>query len=111
VRGIQAAMRCSPPTPVTRARPTATPSTLAAIDRFTEPKLAVEAARRSIRKLAFKAHEITVERHREFGAGRGLFLRRWPEFTQVPHYLGVARLSEHGREPRAVQQETSLTAS
>ena len=61
MRGIQAAMRCSPPTPVTRARPTATPSTLAAIDRFTEPKLAVEAARRSIRKLAFKAHEKTVE--------------------------------------------------
>jgi hypothetical protein len=41
---------------------------LAAIDRFTEPKLAVEAARRSIRKLAFKA----------------LFLRRWPEFEAVP---------------------------
>jgi hypothetical protein len=38
---------------------------LGCIDRFTEPKLAVEAARRSIRKLAFKAHEITVERHRE----------------------------------------------
>jgi hypothetical protein len=44
----------------------------------------VEAARRSIRKLAFKTHEITVERHREFGAGRGLFLRRWPEFKAVP---------------------------
>lgn len=38
------------------------------MDRFTEPKLAVEASRRSIRKLAFKAHEITVERHREFDA-------------------------------------------
>ncbi|HET9081919.1 MAG TPA: aminopeptidase P family protein [Trebonia sp.] len=37
-------------------------------DRFIEAKLAAEAARRGIRRLAFEAHEMTVERHGEFTA-------------------------------------------
>lgn len=37
-------------------------------DRFIEAKLAAEAASRGIRRLAFEAHEMTVERHSEFTA-------------------------------------------
>jgi Xaa-Pro aminopeptidase len=37
-------------------------------DRFIESKLATEAARRGIKRLAFEAHEMTVERHGEFAA-------------------------------------------
>jgi Xaa-Pro aminopeptidase len=38
------------------------------IDRFIEAKLANEASRRGIRRLAFEAHEMTVERHAELTA-------------------------------------------
>ena len=37
-------------------------------ERFIEGKLAAEAARRGVRKLAFEAHEMTVERHAEVAA-------------------------------------------
>jgi len=37
-------------------------------DRFIEGRLAAEAARRGIGRLAFEAHEMTVERHQEFTA-------------------------------------------
>src|SRR3984957_20611736 len=37
-------------------------------DRFIEAKLATEASRRGIRRLAFEAHEMTVERHAELTA-------------------------------------------
>jgi Xaa-Pro aminopeptidase len=37
-------------------------------DRFIEAKLATEAARRGVRRLAFEAHEMTVERHAELAA-------------------------------------------
>ena len=37
-------------------------------DRFIEGKLATEASRRGIRRLAFEAHEMTVERHGELAA-------------------------------------------
>jgi Xaa-Pro aminopeptidase len=37
-------------------------------DRFIEGKLATEASRRGIRRLAFEAHEMTVERHGELTA-------------------------------------------
>jgi Xaa-Pro aminopeptidase len=37
-------------------------------DRFIEAKLATEAARRGVKCLAFEAHEMTVERHRELTA-------------------------------------------
>jgi Xaa-Pro aminopeptidase len=37
-------------------------------DRFIEAKLATEASRRGIRRLAFEAHEMTVERHGELVA-------------------------------------------
>ena len=37
-------------------------------ERFIEGRLAAEAARRGIRKLAFEAHEMTVERHAQFAA-------------------------------------------
>src|SRR5580704_6781857 len=37
-------------------------------DRFIEAKLATEAARRGVRRLAFEAHEMTVERHGELVA-------------------------------------------
>jgi Xaa-Pro aminopeptidase len=38
------------------------------IERFIEGKLATEAARRGVRRLAFEAHEMTVERHGELAA-------------------------------------------
>ena len=38
------------------------------VERFTEPGLAVEASRRGIARLAFEAHEMTVERHAELAA-------------------------------------------
>jgi Xaa-Pro aminopeptidase len=38
-------------------------------ERFVEGRLAAEAARRGVRKLAFEAHEVTVERHAEIAAG------------------------------------------
>lgn len=38
------------------------------IDRFIEAKLAAEASRRGVRRLAFEAHEMTVERHAELTA-------------------------------------------
>jgi Xaa-Pro aminopeptidase len=38
-------------------------------ERFIEGSLAAEASRRGIRKLAFEAHEMTVERHAELVAG------------------------------------------
>jgi Xaa-Pro aminopeptidase len=37
-------------------------------ERFIEPKLAAEAARRGLARLAFEAHEMTVERHQELVA-------------------------------------------
>ena len=37
-------------------------------ERFTEGRLAAEAARRGVKKLAFEAHEMTVERHAEVAA-------------------------------------------
>ncbi len=37
-------------------------------ERFIEPALAVEASRRGIARLAFEAHEMTVERHAELAA-------------------------------------------
>jgi Xaa-Pro aminopeptidase len=37
-------------------------------DRFIEARLATEAARRGVRRLAFEAHEMTVERHQELAA-------------------------------------------
>jgi Xaa-Pro aminopeptidase len=37
-------------------------------ERFIEPALATEASRRGLRKLAFEAHEMTVERHGELAA-------------------------------------------
>jgi len=37
-------------------------------ERFIEPALATEASRRGVRRLAFEAHEITVERHGELAA-------------------------------------------
>src|SRR6201982_3734481 len=37
-------------------------------DRFIESKLAAEASRRGIKRLAFEAHEMTVERHGELTA-------------------------------------------
>jgi Xaa-Pro aminopeptidase len=37
-------------------------------ERFIEAKLATEASRRGIRRLAFEAHEMTVERHAELAA-------------------------------------------
>jgi Xaa-Pro aminopeptidase len=37
-------------------------------DRFIEARLAVEASRRGVRRLAFEAHEMTVERHGELTA-------------------------------------------
>ena len=37
-------------------------------DRFIEAKLATEASRRGVRRLAFEAHEMTVERHAELAA-------------------------------------------
>jgi Xaa-Pro aminopeptidase len=37
-------------------------------ERFIEGKLAIEAARRGVRRLAFEAHEMTVERHAELTA-------------------------------------------
>jgi Xaa-Pro aminopeptidase len=37
-------------------------------DRFIEAKLATEASRRGVRRLAFEAHEMTVERHGELTA-------------------------------------------
>src|ERR1700761_2519274 len=37
-------------------------------ERFIEAKLAAEAARRGVRRLAFEAHEMTVERHAELTA-------------------------------------------
>src|SRR6516225_7237102 len=37
-------------------------------DRFIEGKLATEAVRRGVRRLAFEAHEMTVERHAELTA-------------------------------------------
>ena len=37
-------------------------------ERFIEEKLATEASRRGIRRLAFEAHEMTVERHGELVA-------------------------------------------
>ncbi|HVT69549.1 MAG TPA: aminopeptidase P family protein [Trebonia sp.] len=37
-------------------------------DRFIEAKLATEASRRGVRRLAFEAHEMTVERHGELAA-------------------------------------------
>jgi Xaa-Pro aminopeptidase len=37
-------------------------------ERFAEGRLAAEAARRGVRKLAFEAHEVTVERHAEITA-------------------------------------------
>jgi Xaa-Pro aminopeptidase len=37
-------------------------------ERFIEAKLATEASRRGIRRLAFEAHEMTVERHEELTA-------------------------------------------
>jgi Xaa-Pro aminopeptidase len=37
-------------------------------DRFIEPKLAAEAASRGIKRLAFEAHDMTVERYGEFRA-------------------------------------------
>ncbi len=37
-------------------------------ERFIEGRLAAEAARRGVRKLAFEAHEMTVERHAELAA-------------------------------------------
>ena len=37
-------------------------------ERFIEPALAAEASRRGMRRLAFEAHEMTVERHRELAA-------------------------------------------
>src|ERR1700685_3431503 len=36
--------------------------------RFIEAKLAAEAARQGVRRLAFEAHEMTVERHAELAA-------------------------------------------
>jgi Xaa-Pro aminopeptidase len=39
------------------------------IERFIEGSLAAEASRRGVRKLAFEAHEMTVERHAELVAG------------------------------------------
>jgi Xaa-Pro aminopeptidase len=39
-----------------------------AIERFIEPALAVAAARRGIARLAFEAHEMTVDRHAELAA-------------------------------------------
>ena len=38
------------------------------IERFIEPTLAAEASRRGIARLAFEAHEMTVERHAELAA-------------------------------------------
>jgi len=38
------------------------------IERFIEGRLAAEASRRGIRKLAFEAHDMTVERHGELAA-------------------------------------------
>ncbi len=40
-------------------------------ERFIEAKLATEASRRGIRRLAFEAHEMTVERHGELAATGG----------------------------------------
>jgi Xaa-Pro aminopeptidase len=37
-------------------------------ERFIEPALAIEASRRDVRRLAFEAHEMTVERHGELAA-------------------------------------------
>ena len=37
-------------------------------ERFIEPALATEASRRGVRRLAFEAHEMTVERHGELAA-------------------------------------------
>ena len=37
-------------------------------ERFIEAKLATEASRRGVRRLAFEAHEVTVERHAELAA-------------------------------------------
>ena len=37
-------------------------------ERFIEAKLATEASRRGVRRLAFEAHEMTVERHAELAA-------------------------------------------
>ena len=37
-------------------------------DRFIDAKLATEASRRGVRRLAFEAHEMTVERHTELAA-------------------------------------------
>src|ERR1700722_19343801 len=40
-------------------------------DRFIEGRLAAEAARRGVGRLAFEAHEMTVERHQELAARAG----------------------------------------
>jgi len=40
-------------------------------ERFIEDRLAAEAARRGVRRLAFEAHEMTVERHAEMAAEAG----------------------------------------
>src|ERR1700761_8902867 len=37
-------------------------------ERFVEGRLAAEASRRGVRRLAFEAHEMTVERHAELTA-------------------------------------------
>ncbi len=67
-------------------------------DRFIEPKLAAEAASRGIRRLAFEAHEMTVERHGELAArAEGIdlvpFGRKIEELRQVKDAAELEKLA------------------
>jgi Xaa-Pro aminopeptidase len=44
------------------------PDTELVVERFIEPRLAAEMTRRGLRTVAFEAHEMSVERHRELAA-------------------------------------------
>ena len=68
-------------------------------DRFIEAKLAAEAASRGIKRLAFEAHEMTVERHGQFTAkAEGVttlpFGRRIEELRQVKDGTELDKLAE-----------------
>ena len=60
-------------------------------ERFIEPALAAEASRRGITRLAFEAHEMTVERHAELAAAaRGVNLRHGATLAGQPGPAGRA---------------------
>jgi Xaa-Pro aminopeptidase len=67
-------------------------------ERFTEGRLAAEAARRGVRKLAFEAHEMTVERHAEVAAkAKGIttvpFGRKIEELRTVKDFVELELLA------------------